>query len=413
MSLAQKVTRSLSSERALPSSIAVSARVAAALRNLRTARLGFISRDIDPAVYNIPRNLDIFPQTLRPVTQSKLPFEQPTLYTLSQLKSMIGRYREEDYFDSIFVSSAEYCKQSDGPQHEFLLLKVFDSRIPDISNFLVLDRTINSSGHSGFPVSTISSSGSGPAHDRVRVSGYGDAELLAKQCNLRSYKVLERLDLSSTTLSTPLLLRELVILAFETSQSRRMYDLMSAQCFWFPGCVWECMRALFPDALCVQVAKADTRGNFRKIFQQMIEKTEVDDILYKTRSEIRQSHVEFRRNQETVGRKRNKEVGERCESIRRENEMLKQEVDRLRVAAGFDMLGLYPNQLARPVLTVHAQRECLAENSGSDGSCTCLASHLDGLCICMAKMKSIDVRQVGSARDDLAFGIWKPCLVYN
>ncbi|KAF8594136.1 hypothetical protein BDV93DRAFT_180584 [Ceratobasidium sp. AG-I] len=272
----------------IPVSLGKRARFAQALETLRKNIRGpsLITDSVDPEIYNIPRNFDIFPTALGSYQQSVQALELPLQYTLSQLKGMFQRYREEDHIENIYVSSAEYCKQTGDAKHEFLLLEVQDERIPQISNWVVLDRTVGVSTSGAFAaVSTSVSSGS-PAQDRLRVSCYGKKDLLTKQCNLAPYEILERVTLPTFASSTPLLLCELVILALETSRSRFMYNLMSAQCFWFASCVWECMLKLRPEAYRSGVAESNNRGRFGNFFRQDVDNLELDDILYKAKSEI-------------------------------------------------------------------------------------------------------------------------------
>ncbi|KAF8602955.1 hypothetical protein BDV93DRAFT_581129 [Ceratobasidium sp. AG-I] len=266
---------------------------------------GLIMDSVDPEIYNIPRNLDIFPTALGSYQQSTQALELPLHYTLNQLKGMFQRSnREEDHIESIFVSSAEYCKQIGDAKHEFLLLEVKDERIPQISNWVLLDRTVSVSTSSNFTAVSTSVSSSSPAQDRLRVSCYGKKDLLIKQCSLGPYYVLERVTLPSSASSKPLMLWELVILAIETSSSRLMYNLMSAQCFWFASCLWESMRRLVAGAYHEQIVADNSRGKFGHFFQQDVDRFEVEEILYKTKSEFGQFRRELARGkeQQLVGR---------------------------------------------------------------------------------------------------------------
>lgn len=282
----------------IPVSLGKRARIAQALETLRKTinGPGLITESVDPEIYNIPRNLDIFPGALGSYQQSKQALEQPLHYTLTQLKCLFQRSnREEDHIENIYVSSAEYCKETGEAKHEFLLLEVKDERIPLISNWVVLDRTVQASNSGTFSALSTSVSSGAPAQDRLRVSCYGRKDLLTKQCNLTPYDVIERVTLP---LSNPLLLCDLVILALETSKSRFMYNLMSAQCFWFASCVWECMLKLRPETYRPAVAESNNRGRFGKFFRQDVDNLELEDILYKARSEIQSFRMELTRGKE-------------------------------------------------------------------------------------------------------------------
>ncbi|KAF8593711.1 hypothetical protein BDV93DRAFT_194380 [Ceratobasidium sp. AG-I] len=311
------------------------ARITQAFEVLRkTIRGPNLIESVDPELYNRPRNLDIFPSGLGSFAQSKHALDLPLQYTLTQLKSMFHRSnREEDHIDSIYVSSAEYCKQMGDAKHEFLLLEVQDERIPLISNWAVLDRTVNKATPGTLSAISTSVSSNSPAQDRLRVSCYGDKDLLIKQCTLGPYEVLERL---VVPMSTPLWLWELVILALETSRSRFMYNLMSAQCFWFASCVWECMQKLRPGSYRMVVAASNNRGKFGNFFQQDVNKAEVGDILYKVNSEIGQFRRDLARSRERFGRTRLYNHHEHVQVYKTENEVLKNELERLRNAAGRD-----------------------------------------------------------------------------
>ncbi|KAF8593894.1 hypothetical protein BDV93DRAFT_516213 [Ceratobasidium sp. AG-I] len=241
---------------------------------------------VDPEVYKIPRNHDIFPTGLGSYAKGQEALEQPLPYTLIQLKSLLQRSNREGHTERIYVASVEYCKRLDHVKHEFLLLEVRDNQIPQISNFVVLERTIDLSSGTITAASTIISSNN-PARDRLIISYYGEKKLLIKQCNLGRYEVLEELKLPSPAASTPLLLYEFVILAHETSKRRYSYNLVKAQCFWFASCVWECMLKLRPEAHRTPFPASNNRGRFGT-FRQVVDSLEIGEIFDKTEVEIKQ-----------------------------------------------------------------------------------------------------------------------------
>lgn len=263
---------------------------------MQSERTERIDEAVNPEIYERPRNLDIFPETLGLDKLDNFTAEPPIQYNLTQLKSAFKRvHKSEDNVGSVYVSTAFYCKQTKEAEHEFLLLKVFDCNIPKISNFLILDRTVQTPIPSTCTTISTSVSSNIYSHDRIRISGYGDRESFVEQCGLGPYEVLERLDFPTPASPNPLLLYELGILALTTSQYRRIYNIISSQCFWFAGCIWEGMRILSPQANCVEVAKRNTRGKFRNFFRQKLDVIEISDIVYRARHEIRHFRVEISR----------------------------------------------------------------------------------------------------------------------
>jgi hypothetical protein len=280
----------------IPVVLSLTTLLRAVQRSIRTARLGLITESIDPAIFELPRNLTIFPNGLGSWAQSTNAAVAPLVYSLQQLIDMFRRaYREEDHIENIYVSSARYCKQPKDAKHEFIILEVRDNMVPKIANFLVLDRTVQGPATKGRVPVSASISTSILAQDRLRVSYYGDTRSLLKSCDLHNYNELARLEFSP---SNPFFLYELVILASATSNTRQMYNLYNAQCFWFAGSVWDCMRVLRKDAQHTQSEQTKIRGSFGPFFSQKVDGAEQEDILYKVRHEIAQFKVELKRGQE-------------------------------------------------------------------------------------------------------------------
>lgn len=69
-----------------------------------------------------------------------------------------------------------------------------------------------------------------------------------------------------------------------------MYNLATAQCFWFAGCIWGCMQALSPTALCIPTDKVNNRGKFKNLPWQKIKKANVNNILDEAKAKIHQFH---------------------------------------------------------------------------------------------------------------------------
>ncbi|KAG9121613.1 hypothetical protein FRC07_002366, partial [Ceratobasidium sp. 392] len=92
----------------------------------------------DPGLQTLPRNRHIFPAGLGARGEVGDPYE----FTLPQLLDLMTRnYSPETHVEHIFVTSAEYCKQQEDPQHEFIILKVEDAGDSRLVNYLLLDRT--------------------------------------------------------------------------------------------------------------------------------------------------------------------------------------------------------------------------------------------------------------------------------
>ncbi|KAF8593716.1 hypothetical protein BDV93DRAFT_529747 [Ceratobasidium sp. AG-I] len=113
-----------------------------------------------------------------------------------------------------------------------------------------------------------------------------------------------------------------------------MYNLTSSQCFWFAGCIWDGMQALCPGAHLISSDKANTRGKFRKLSLQKPDKADVDDILYKARSEIKQFHLDLSRSKEASGRQDINEARQRLEESRSQIGEMQKEIERLNLLQG-------------------------------------------------------------------------------
>ncbi|KAF8600649.1 hypothetical protein BDV93DRAFT_510686 [Ceratobasidium sp. AG-I] len=232
---------------------------------------------VDQETYRLPRNRGIFPPTLGITVQDKKTADPPLQYTFPQLMAKFQPLHQgEDHISDIFVFSASYCKQLNDAKHEFLLLEVRDPKIPEISNLLILDRTVLKYMFIGSTESR-SISSEGRANDRLRVSSYGSKELLTEQCSIGPYEALEHFVFPSS--ASPFLLSDLVIIALETSNTRVEYNLIKAQCFWFASCVWECMRSLNPSVYWARVAQDNSRGKFGRVFKQAVDQAELGKLM--------------------------------------------------------------------------------------------------------------------------------------
>lgn len=235
----------------------------------------------DPDVYKRPRNTRIFPMGLGEKIADVTSRQHPHDYGSEELRALfLQDHSAATNVGYIHVLEASYCKQQDGPKHEFILLRVQDVRHLGLTNYIVLDRTARMPGVKPHRYKSCTNSqevfnaiAQTPAYDRFRVSHYGDSNTLIQHCNLGPYRAIESLWFNTTQ---PLRFYELVVLAQATSSARIMYKLLNAQCYWFASTVWESMQQLVPKAR-LKIHEP-IRGTLH-VFQQMTNNIEVNQIL--------------------------------------------------------------------------------------------------------------------------------------
>jgi hypothetical protein len=109
-------------------------------------------------------------------------------------------------------------------------------------NHLILDRCIEEqSATLTNQLVALSSSRPNPAMDLFKISYYGDSDSLVRSCRFEGYRVLELLSFNP---KAPFLLSDLTCLASVVSGSEPDYHVLKAQCYWFAGSIWCCMRQL-------------------------------------------------------------------------------------------------------------------------------------------------------------------------
>jgi hypothetical protein len=202
------------------------------------------------------RLYDIFPPGFdsTSVSRGHYNFASEQLY-----RRLTHEYHPEKHIDSTIVKSVWYGKQKKAAEHEFLLIKVEDT-IANLSNYIVLDRNLDekaaltpadcgeaigvSVGGKGLP--NPSRSCRGVALDAFRVSYDGIEKRLLQECLLTPREYLEKIDFS---IEEPLYLYQLVTLANVVSTKGPYYAVVSKNCYWFAGLIWECLRHLHPNAV--------------------------------------------------------------------------------------------------------------------------------------------------------------------
>lgn len=242
----------------------------------------------DPDVYKRPRDTRIFPVGLGEKIADMNSRQHPHNYAAEELRALfLQDHNAAANVDHICVLEASYCKQQDGPKHEFILLRVQDIRYPNLTNFIVLDRTARSPSKGPHRYKSCATSEEffdavtqTPAYDRFRVSHYGDSNTLIEHCDLKPYQAIESLSFNT---AHPLRFYELVVLAQATTSARIMYKLFNAQCYWFASTVWECMQQLTPKAR-LRIHKP-IRGSLH-VFQQLTNSVELHQIMEVVRGGI-------------------------------------------------------------------------------------------------------------------------------
>ncbi|KAG8718910.1 hypothetical protein FRC09_011933 [Ceratobasidium sp. 395] len=239
---------------------------------------------------DIPRNRHIFPGGFGNPDQAKNP---PVEFTLPQLEDiLIKQHSPNDHVEHIHMKSAQYCKEYNKPQREFILITVESAEDPRFSNFLVLDRVSGASDRAASAgiISTVSSSvSSSKPKDRIRISYDGALKPLIDYCGFSKYTVLETLEFQSTNFR----LYEMVALARAASESHRGYSTISNSCQWYTSLVWDCTRQLVPTAAHTQNNERSFRGRFNSLFRQRIDFMELSTVSGSVGAELNALRQEF------------------------------------------------------------------------------------------------------------------------
>ncbi|KAB5589358.1 hypothetical protein CTheo_7196 [Ceratobasidium theobromae] len=177
-------------------------------------------------------------------------------------RTLTDNYRSNNHVEHTIVKSAWFCKQEKSVGHEFIIVEVEDTLLPNgmLTNYLVLDRNKGAPQHSslGSTSKLVPKFLRSAARDAFRVSHDGNLERLVKDCQLDSYEYLEQIKFER---DRPLMLYELATLTHRISDLHPRYTFMDANCFWFAGLIWDCMIKMRPDANHV-IAKPNKRGKF-------------------------------------------------------------------------------------------------------------------------------------------------------
>lgn len=176
----------------------------------------------------------------------------PLAFTPEQLYHRFtdGNYQRK-HAEHTVVKSALYGKHKTSVKHEFILLQVEDLATPGNTNYLLLDRTIgDSSGepsvsHSRRTTSFFKLCAGTLALDAFWVSYDSNPDQLLRDCNLSSYKCLERIHFQP---DEPLLLYEVATLAYCVSRRWPQYHPLDGNCYWYTGLIWKCIRQMHPNA---------------------------------------------------------------------------------------------------------------------------------------------------------------------
>jgi hypothetical protein len=210
-------------------------------------------------------------------------------YYLHSLRGILMHY---PHTPRIVVTLAAYCKMPSGPKHEFILLRVQDYRDPRMVNHIILDRCIEEqSATLGNQLVALSSSRPNPALDLFKVSYYGDSDSLVSSCRFKGYRVLELL---SSDPKAPFSLSDLTSLASVVSASEPDYHVLKAQCYWFAGSIWCCMRQLFA-VLTREIASIHDPGVHSMFFNIELGLAQLHELLKEAREGIKRFQEELKK----------------------------------------------------------------------------------------------------------------------
>ena len=169
--------------------------------------------------------------------------------------SHMSQYLDDDddtnYYTKCFLRHIEYCKCSQGVEHEFLVFYFghWTSRSSAVG-VVCADRTVSihsdDSSSSGQPSGLVSpSSTDNIAHDIVTIFGspHDATRYLTKTYG--SFKILCRLKFTPS--SPPSALQVSVVLSLVNDHSRNYQYIYERQCYWFADTVWKSLKRLFPE----------------------------------------------------------------------------------------------------------------------------------------------------------------------
>lgn len=197
------------------------------------------------------RNYLIFPIQMDDST-SQSSAQSFSSYSTADMKERLMRQPDlADHTRTIWIEVATFYKQTESPQHEFIIFSVRDQTNPHLRNYIALDRNVRGprKGLIGLMPWNRQSKDkdSTLAEDRFHVSHHGDLPPLLRHCawNVHSCKPIEHLYFGQGLLG----LDQLVVLASTTTRFRPQYTMNQYHCYWFANTMWECIIKIAGKAL--------------------------------------------------------------------------------------------------------------------------------------------------------------------
>ncbi|KAB5589359.1 hypothetical protein CTheo_7197 [Ceratobasidium theobromae] len=186
-----------------------------------------------------------------------------TVRTEQLFRTLTEDYHRNKHVEHTIVKSAWYCKQERSVGHEFIILQVEDTLLPNgmLTNYVVLDRCKGVPQRPRFFSKLVPRFLRVAAMDIFRVSNDGNLVRLVEGCDLAPYKYLEQITFES---NKPLRLYELATLASHVSDLHPKYNVTDTNSYWFAGLIWECMIKMRTSAKYIN-ATPNKRGRIRWI----------------------------------------------------------------------------------------------------------------------------------------------------
>lgn len=195
------------------------------------------------------------------------------------LHDIFDRHRGNPHATNTVIKSAWYGKQTRSARHEFIVVLVEDLAIPGLKNCMAIDRNQNRTPAKVPNVTAASSSAT--ASDLFRISYNGDLNQLLLESQLTPHYMLERISFQS---NEPLPLFNLVALVCHISNQYPTYHPVDANCYWFTGLIWECIRKMRPTAQ-HEVHLQGRRGQFACV-RSIPNALQVNNVLRQIQSDI-------------------------------------------------------------------------------------------------------------------------------
>lgn len=255
------------------------------------------------------------------IEHSYYPFALERLYNM-----LTNDYNPNNRVESIVVKSALYCKQTRSPQHEFIMIEVEDTKAPGLKNVIVLDRNNgNVHGQTAGILSSLQTSASIniAARDEFRVSYDGNRARLLSQCSLNPHETLEEIVFHP---DEPLFLYQLATLAWMASVERERYQLLTANCYWFAGLIWDCMIRIRSKAT-HRCMRGNMRGKFRTWLRQTTDAAELDVISDRVEAKLLAIELDLTKRKHKWSQGKDLDLKQEIEKKRREVEELMRQLN--------------------------------------------------------------------------------------